>query len=477
VLTILAILWAIYFTAAWLSFTPTALPIKLAIDKAGSTTLVYGTTPMSMISPACGCARDESSSWRGISFLSRRFELEPPKSTGFDAAVYTVFAPHPGPFTYSPVQFRLKVTEYEVVVPAGLALSIRVSSEGPPQAGPDAVVTHTKTGEPHLYYFDSEGPVTFETTGTLPVGAWIPLKDSTIDLRSESDVRDLRTTAYSLVEKYGPDPHAADSRAQTAETFEGAYPAVDFIGPVIWGWSRLPRKYQKDDHKDHYVVTRIETPYAARIIAEPARSSDQEFHSLAPRKVKGSVAMRFIKTEADIAAYQALSRKIADDPIDITTTQNLQFTHADGTVSGGPTVMSMTAPPAPLSDGFNVFGDIYGLAMSRADGSVMIGANRWEFRNAALNLARLTKYARDGIGSSLPIQMDGDAIRSTAEFGAVGTVAINGDTITTPMRKWDQFRGQMDLVALFAGLATALAAFLTWAWTRILGRGSGAKGR
>jgi hypothetical protein len=115
--------------------------------------------------------------------------------------------------------------------------------------------------------------------------------------------------------------------------------------------------------------------------------------------------------------------------------------------------------------------------MANAHGSVMIGANRWEFRNAALSLARLTKFIRNGIGSSLPIQMDGDAIKTTAEFGAVGTVAINGDTITTPARKWDQFRAEMDLIALIAALVTALTTFVTWTWSRFRGRKPAARSR
>lgn len=465
VLAILGGLWLVYFTTVWLSFTPTPLPLKLAIDKAGSTTLVYRTTPMSLMSPACGCARDESTNWRGVSFLTRRFELSPPKAAGFDAAVYTVFAPFPGPFSYLPNQFRLKVTEYDIAVPAGFPLSIRVHRDGPPRASAEAVVTQTKSGDPHLYFFVSRGPVTFETTGVLPVAAWIPLKDSTLELRSKSDARALGTTTYSLVERYGPDPHLSDGD-QPAETFEGAYPAVDFIGPVIWGWLRVPPEEAGNDGRDHYAVTRIETPYAARIVAEPGKLDEQQHHVYPPRKVKGSVRVSFVKTEADIAAYQALRLKIADDPMDITTSQNLQFTDSEGRVSGGATFMTMMAPPAPVSDGFNVFGDIHSLTMSNADGSVMIGADRWEFRNAALGLARLTKFVRNGVGSSLPIQMEGDAVRSTAEFGAVGTVEINGESITTATRKWQEFRSQMDLIALLTGLATALLTFLTWAWAR-----------
>jgi hypothetical protein len=471
VLVVFGGLWLIYFATAWFSFTPTPLPLKLAIDRAGSTTLVYRTTPMSLMSPACGCARDESTNWRGVSFLSRRFELTPPQAVGFDAAVYTVFAPFPGPFDYLPNQFRLKVIEFDVAVPAGLPLSIRVGREGPPQAGSEAVVKPVKRGDPHLYFFVTRGPITFETTGPLPVGAWIPLKDSTVQLDSRTDPRALGTTTYSLVEKYGPDPHVSNEQAQTTATFEAGYPAVDFIGPVIWGWSRVPPEQAETDGRDHYAVTRIETPYAARIVAEPSNLNEREHRVYPPRKVKGSVSLSFVKTEADVAAYEALRLKIANDPLDITTGQNLQFRSSDGSVSKESMFMTMMAPPAPLSDGFNAFGDIESLAMSNADGTVMIGANRWEFRNAALSLAHLTKFVRDGIGSSLPIQMEGDAIRSTAEFGAVGTVEINGESITTPTRKWEEFRSQVDLVALLTGLAGALLTFLTWAWMRFRRQG------
>ena len=466
VLVVFGGVWLIYFATAWSSFTPTPLPLKLAIDKAGSTRVVYGTTPVSLISPACGCARDESTNWRGISFLTRRFELSPPRAAGFDAAVFTVFAPFPGSFDYLPNQFRLKVVEYDVAMPAGSPLSIRVSREGPPQTSSEAIVTLVRRGDPHLYFFATRGPVTFETTGPLPVGAWIPLKDSIVELSSRTDPRGLGTTTYSLVERYGPDPHVSNEDAQNTDRFEAGYPAVDFIGPVIWGWSRVPPEEAESDGRDHYAVTRIETPYAARIVAEPSNLDEREHRVYPPRRVGGSVSLTFVKTEADITAYEALRSRIANNPIDITTVQNLQFTSSDGAVSGGPTFMTMTAPPAPLSDGFNAFGDIQSLAMSNADGSVMIGASRWEFRNAALSLARLSKFVRDGIGSSLPIQMDGDAIRSTGQFGAVGTVEINGESITTPTRKWEEFRSQMDLVALLAGLAGALITFLTWAWGR-----------
>ena len=308
--------------------------------------------------------------------------------------------------------------------------------------------------------------MTFETTGALPIGAWIPLKDSTVELRSQTDPRALHATTYSLVERYGPDPHILNQKAQTTETSEAGYPAVDFIGPVIWGWSRVPPEQAEADGRDHYAVTRIETPYAARIVAEPSKLSDRQHTVYPPREVRGSVGLSFVKTEADIAAYETLRLKIANDPLDITTVQNLQFRSSDGSVSGGSMFMTMMAPPAPLSDGFNAFGDIQSLAMSNADGSVMIGANRWDFRNAALGLAQLTKFVRNGIGSSLPIQMEGDVVRSTAEFGAVGTVEINGETITTSTRKWDEFRSQMDLVALLTGLGAVLATFLTWSWTR-----------
>ena len=152
VLVIFGGLWVIYFVTAWLSFTPTPLPLKLAIDEAGSTKIVYDTTPASLISPACGCARDEPANWRGISFISRRFEILPPTAAGFDAAVYTVFAPSPGPFNYLPDQFRLKVIEYDVSVPSRLPLLIRVSREGPPHVNPEAVVTPVKRGDPHLYF-------------------------------------------------------------------------------------------------------------------------------------------------------------------------------------------------------------------------------------------------------------------------------------------------------------------------------------
>ena len=68
------IIWALYFTTSWLVGGPTPLPLKIAIDRAGATTLSYKTTPVSLFSPVCGCARDESTNWRGISFVTRRFE-------------------------------------------------------------------------------------------------------------------------------------------------------------------------------------------------------------------------------------------------------------------------------------------------------------------------------------------------------------------------------------------------------------------
>jgi len=100
--------------------------------------------------------------------------------------------------------------------------------------------------------------------------------------------------------------------------------------------------------------------------------------------------------------------------------------------------------------------------MANADGSVMIGASKMDFRNAKLSLSNLTNFARSVKGSSLPMQMDGDSIRTTAEFAAVGDVVINDTVVTTPGRKWDMLRSQLDLVALLAGLVTALAASFAW---------------
>lgn len=461
------IIWALYFTTSWFVGGPTPLPLKIAIDRAGATTLSYKTTPVSLISPVCGCARDESTNWRGISFVTRRFEITRPQSKGTDGATYAIFAPFPGPFSYLPNQFRIKVSAYDVAIPSGASLAMRVGPEGPPDAGLEAGVRLSQSGEPSVFLLDSRGAATFETTGTLPIAAWMPLKDSTVELAAEGGPRNLATTTYSIAEKFGAAPKAATDQDGGTPTFEGGYPAADFIGPVIWAWAPALSEDRAPDGKDHYEVVRIEAPYAVRIVAQPVRFIKGSTFNYGARPAGGSVGLSFTKNEDDIAEYKSLQRKIAEAPVDIVKIPDLRFTTEDGKpLPGGETIMTMTAPPSPLSDGFNVYGDIDRLVMARVDGSVMSGANKWDVRNAQLSLSDLTKFVRNGIGSSLPVQMDGDAIRATAEFGAVGDVAINDVVVTTPARKWEQYRAQLELIALIAGLVTTFCALFGWAWSR-----------
>lgn len=446
----------LYLTVAWFISSPSDLPLRLAISKAGSTEIVYGTGPTQLFSPACGCARDDAESWRGITFLTDRFEIEASHPADSPGVAYRMSAAEPGPFSFHPNLFRLRVTEYDVILPAGAPLDVEVARTGPPRvAGGRVVQSETKT--PGQYTLVTTGPLTLRTTGDLPIGAWIPLRNSRVRLSSQPTARNHNETGYTISETYPADPRPTRETADDGSTMNGGYPAVDFIGPVIWA-STLDRE---EDGSQHHMLVRIEAPYALRTVIEPL-IGEGEPEALGPRTLGGEVRLSFIKTAGDLLRYRQLSARIAANPIDVTTGQMMTTTDEQGNSTTGPMIWTMTSPPAPLGDGFNAFGVLQALGMDNASGTLMIGANSWPMRNAQLALFDLVQFRRDSMGSSLPIQMEGDQVSVEAEFSATGRAILNGEPITTRLRRMNDFLQGLNIVALLLGVAGALVPFALW---------------
>ena len=452
---ITGIVSAAYLVSAWVTLSGQPLPASLA---AGRARLVYDTRPVSLVSPVCGCQADDSATWRGITFLSRRFEIT--ASSGGDTSTsFTAFASFPGPFSYYPDPFMVRVEEFEVALPGEGEGDPLTSDLAFPASARVTRLPPERTGSPSLYTLVSKGRLTVASRSPISLAAWIPLRSSTIELASQPLVRDPDTTEFSLVERYGPNPYPGETEPD-APDFEGGYPSVDVLGPVIWVWTPRERAGFGPGQATRFLVVRLEVPYSLRIVVQPDGTGPRAAVLYQPRTAAGTVALHFRRSPKERAAYQTVNAGMATKlapavPLD-----------ADGSHPSSKYQMSMASPPALAGDGFNVFGSLGSLSLDHAEGSVMIGANRWDLRNASLTMTQIAGFHRSSPGNALALHLAGEQVQSRSEFEATGTIAINGDTITTPQIRWRHVLRQMDLSLLLCSLGTALTALIGWIWQR-----------
>lgn len=217
------------FKDRWSSTRTTRLVASLS--QIGKVSLTPSAQSNGGISPVCGCLLTRVNEWRGITFAGREIHLEREGDAPYTQWLVSGTALRPIELAAAETRTTVDIYTFRASnfepdwARAGISVLRRHASD----------VSHARV-RAHALKIITRRSLNVDMKGPVPVGVWIPLPGSRIELGSLSTPFPSDTPSLRLVERY-PKFIGLQNEAFDAASQQG-FPLGDFLGPDIVLWSK-----------------------------------------------------------------------------------------------------------------------------------------------------------------------------------------------------------------------------------------------
>ena len=208
--------------------------VTATLSELGSVSLTPSAQPAGGISPVCGCQLDRVNQWRGITFTGREVRLERHGKAPFTE--WLMSGPVLGPIELAAAETRMTVDIYMFRAAKFSPDWARAGLATLEQHVRDVVHTRVRA---HVLKIITRRSLNVDLGGPVPVGAWIPLPNSSVELSSMSTPFPTDTPSLRLEETY---PERIGLQTDDKAASRQGFPLGDFLGPrlVLWSKDEMP---------------------------------------------------------------------------------------------------------------------------------------------------------------------------------------------------------------------------------------------
>jgi hypothetical protein len=460
------------------------------------------------VSPVCGCFKPHFNAWRGITFATREVLLS---------------RRGPSPFTEWTIS-GAEAKEGIEPAPAAQRMAVEVVQMEPIGRFDPAWMVHDEldqhgrilshsTFNAFLMSFTTSRDLHVGLLGDVPLGAWIPLPRSEVELTAAPSPFPGSPTVPRITEKHPPGRGMDEVRFDHGRVRGQGYPIGDFLGPNLVLWSDSPfvevsgwplEKGQAGGRRITAVRLKRST-FSTRISAVPL--SKGEFFEHLPymlaaphrgheyvysgRPDGGEVVVRVTKPLGR-RAYARLRRRVLAHPvIHMRPVNFLRIVFPNGHAEpgraifeppridlrpgdqGNSTEKTLTKvmpiperdryPPLPRVAGFNIFGPLHAILFRGVHGDLLIADQAKSLSGSAdLRLTDVSGLRNEAGEELVPAPLSTSAGSATLQFHAVSEARINGvpQTVTTFMEEWHAWLAALGFAFATLGAVFGVRAFL-----------------
>ncbi|HET7454119.1 MAG TPA: hypothetical protein VFJ76_01200 [Solirubrobacterales bacterium] len=427
------------------------------------------------ISPVCGCLKPPFNAWRGITFAGR------------EAVVSRRGRSPMTEWTLSGAQAKEGIEP----APAQQRMAVEVVQMDPRDPFDPSWMVNGKLGEhgkvlsrsafnSYMLSIINNGNLHVGLLGDVPVGAWIPLPRSEVELTAEPSPFPGTPSVPRMTEKHPPGRSMDEVRFEQGRVRGQGYPLGDFLGPNLVLWSTAPMTEVsglpiEKEQGDKGLVTAVRlkgSTFSTRIAAVPV--SRKELNEQLPYmfsaphggreylfsgRPDGSEVVLRVTRPLGRQAYAQLRRRVLAHPVVHMRPVNLirVIFPKDEARPGARLLAPIDLksrllngarrrlearrkiirkvvpiperdryPPLPREAGFNIFGPLHSILFRGVHGDLLL-ADKPKSLSASADL-RLTDVSalRNEAGEEFvpaPLSTSGDS--AALQFRTVGAVSIN----------------------------------------------------
>jgi hypothetical protein len=445
--------------------------------------LSYGSPSSEHISPICGCWKEQDAeTWRGITFAARRLTIS--RSGTAPLTAYVVTAPWPttmysgGPWMALPVKsFGPVMSSFDPV-----RVLEQFNAQTITTGFPKPIITNVQYA-----ILVTDQPLHIRQFGDTPLGSWIPMGSSTLDILPQLTMFPSSANTVDLKESYQQiltgSPRQTKGAEPQGEQSNAEFPALDLLGKrtVIWSdgpntsvWlSETSMEIFKKGQNGLAVGLVIDPAFSARITVIPtsretlARFSEVERHQLLAQphdwlgvSETGSISLRLERSVEDLQEFDMMTERFKkSDSVNVL----VEYPQTGWVVSSGQDFlmyqtksMGFRYPPSPPSRGFNIFGHMAHLSLEGITGSVVLGSSVVDIpAPSKLDFRNIKNF--EATGGMMPLHVRGatDVFNTTLTFSGIAEARLNGEPMP---RSADRFSLSLGVAEVIAGIVQAIAA-------------------
>ncbi|HEU5105950.1 MAG TPA: hypothetical protein VFU11_08915 [Solirubrobacterales bacterium] len=438
------------------------------------------------VSPVCGCLKPHFNAWRGITFAGREVVLT--RDGDSPLTEWTISG--------------AEAKEGIEAVPAVQRTAVEVVQMRPEGSFDPAWMVRGELDEHGRVLSRSEfnafmlsittnGNLHVGMLGDVPVGAWIPLPGSNVELTADPSPFPGTMAVPRIVEKQPPGIAGTKVHFEHGRLRKQGFPIGDFLGPDVVLWSAAPfvevsGSPVERDQKGTRLITAVRlkgSTFSNRISAVPL--TWKEFfenlpyaladphggrESLYPGRFDGGrISVEVTKPLGARSYAQLRSRVLAHPVVKMRPFNRIGITYGEDTPRAEivhqvvPIPEEDRYPPLPREAGFNVFGPLQSILFRGVRGQLLIADREKSLSGSAdLRLTDVSGFRNEAGEEVVPAPLSTNADSASLQFRAVGEVRINGvsQTVTTFMEKWHSPIAALSFVFALLGTFFGGRAFL-----------------
>lgn len=447
--------------------------VVVEVTELADVELRYAKPQWETISPLCGCMMDQAAAtWRGISFIARDSSIA--RAGEFPNTAYTITSPMPGMISWTPEVFPTDVHVY--------AIALRADTEFNPTLLVTDPTAYPKRRDlaptPDLFYtLMTKAPLHVRLLGDTPMGAWIPTSASKFVLPLPSSGFAAARRSFSFHEYYPAQSYRANDNATAAPA---EYPLVDFLGKLVLWTDDESATFLSHDSifttdglpGRRILAVVVDPPFATRLTIQPVRRDVAELlrRSVTEKeglrvwygdRDDGEVSVDIANAFEQASEFDQVYARLSKSDITTARMRPLPRWRRSSEKLSGIAEMVMRYPPLPPNSGFNIFGELRSLALTRAKANLRINGEESAISTPSnIVLSDIRGYDVDSGAIKVPLSLDTSKRAVDVVLRGSAAVTIDGrDAMTLPRR----FRPHVDWINTLLSIGASAATILAFA--------------